>query len=276
MSAPTTKTRRQTKTGRFYEIEGCGMLPSVTTILSCLGKPALISWAAKVEREMVIKAATDLYEDTAGTPKMTRPAYLLTLQNRIGKEKASQKELAKAGEIGTQVHALIEWSIKAELMYEAGPSPRICDAAQWAFFAYEDWRKSVNLKPILVEQVVYSKTHGYAGTLDLLAEVNGVLTVIDFKTGKSVYPESFLQNAAYRTALREMGHGDAKQGLILRLPKVDTDPEFEVANCPSEEESMRVFLNTIEVFKWSNANEEAYWAKREEVDAAKQESLSEA
>src|ERR1700756_5125870 len=212
---PPTK-RDNRNGGRWYNIDGIE-LPSVTTILSIVAKPALIAWSAKVEREMVTNASAQLYEDIAGTPRMSKAAYLMSLATRLGKEKASQKALQKASEIGSQAHALIEWNLRATLMQDAGPSPRIVDAAQWAFMAFEDWKKSVNLKPIWIEQTVWSKQHGYAGTMDLLAEVDGKLTVVDWKTGKAIYPEAYLQNAAYRHALREMGHGDPVQGIIVRL-----------------------------------------------------------
>jgi hypothetical protein len=37
------------------------------------------------------------------------------------------------------------------------------------------------------------------GTMDLLAEVNGEVTLVDFKTGKAIYPEAFLQSVAIRS-----------------------------------------------------------------------------
>src|SRR5579864_332776 len=244
--------RKQTKAGRFYDIEDVGSLPSVTTILSVISKPALVQWAAKVEREMVIEAASNLYADCAGTPPMSRPGWIATLNDRIGKTRANQKEVAKASEIGTQAHALIEWKLKAKMLAEAGPSPAVTDKAVWAFNAWENWAKSVDLKVIFIEQVVYSETYRFAGTLDLFAEVNGVPTVIDWKTGKKVYAEAHLQNAAYRHALREMGHGDPQAGMIVRLPKVETDPEFEVVQAFPEEDCFSVFVHSMALWEWTN------------------------
>lgn len=247
--------RENGKGARWYTTPNGNEYPSVTTILSVIGKPALIAWSAKVEREMVTNVSADLYLDTAGTPKMSKMAYLHTLQTRLGKEKAHTKELAKAGDIGSQIHSLIEWTLRASLMEEPGPSPHICDKAQWGFMAWEDWKKSVNLKPVYVEQTVFSERYGYAGTMDLLAYVNGVLTVLDWKSGKAIYPEAYLQNAAYRYALREMGHGDPAQGIIVRLPKVDTDPEFEVKVCPPEKHCMDVFFCAKKLWEWQQAND---------------------
>jgi hypothetical protein len=272
MATNTLPSKRENKAGaRWYKVED-QEYPSVTTILQVIGKPALIAWSAKVERELVTNVSAQLYEDLAGTPKMTPPAYRMTLAMRLGKEKANQKELAKASDIGSQAHRLIEWNLKASMMEDAGPSPHISDKAQWAFMAWEDWKRSVNLKPIWIEQTVWSKQHGYAGTMDLFAEVNGKPTVVDWKTGKAIYPEAYLQNAAYRHALREMGHGDAVQGIIVRLPKNTEDPEFEAQIVQQSEESLfQVFLHTFELWKWNQIGEREYQAK---IDAKKCEEVA--
>jgi hypothetical protein len=52
-----------------------------------------------------------------------------------------------------------------------GPEPRISDKALWAFMVWQDWQASVKLRPLALEQVVWSTTHRFAGTLDFLAEI---------------------------------------------------------------------------------------------------------
>lgn len=258
-------TKQTTKSGRFYEING-QRLPSVTTILQAINKPALIQWAAKEERLMTIEAAADLYDDIHGTPRMGRATFIATLDARIGKTKAHQKLLAKGSEIGTQVHSLIEWNLRRLLGQKVGPEPKVEDKAQWAFMSWQDWAQKVTLKPLLIEQQVFSLTHGYAGTMDLLAEVEGVVTLIDWKTGKAVYPEAFLQSAAYQVALTEMDHAKAMAGLVLRLPKVESDPDFEAVPVPDMLDLFPTFLAVKRVWDWWYANErksrEAWAAKK--------------
>jgi len=245
--------RRDTKSGRFYEVEG-ELYPSVTNVLEIISKPLLIPWAAKQERLQCIEAAANLYEDLAKTPAMSRPAYIATLEGRIGKQKASAKELAKAGEIGSQAHALIEWNIRKSLGQTVGPEPKVSDKALWAFMACEDWMKRVNFVPHYIEQVVFSQTYGVAGTMDCLAEVDWDgrrrIALVDWKTGKAIYPESFCQNAAYRKCMEEMGHEVAEIGLIVRLPKIETDPEFEVVECPDYEGCWQAFLAALRLWQW--------------------------
>lgn len=254
--------RVDTAVGRFYTVDD-ETYPSVTHILGCIGKPALINWAANQERSLVLDAAADLYTDIAGTPPMSRAAYVTTLQARCGKQKAHRKTLEKAADIGSQVHGLIEWNLRRELKQEVGPEPRVVDNAQWAFMAFQDWASSVSLKPIHIEQMVWSRTYGYAGTMDLLAEVNGVLTLVDFKTGKAIYGEAHLQNVAYQVALSEMGHSTPAAGLIVRLPKMQTDPQFEVATVPAVDELFPVFVAVRKLWAWHHAQELAYQAKRQ-------------
>jgi hypothetical protein len=265
MTARTKPVRKDSPiSGRFYSVDG-EMYPSVTHVLQAIAKPALISWSANTERAACTEAAADLYEAWAAQlvpPVMPRESYLATLTQRLGLVKAHQKELAKAGEIGTQIHKMIEWIMRTAIGADAGPKPVICEKALWAVMAFEDFAKSVNLKPVLIEQTVYSKVHGYAGTMDLLARVNGVLTLIDMKSGKSVYPESFLQSAAYSVALAEMGYVLPASALIVRLPKVETDPAFEVVTVPPVMDLFPVFLAVKELWKWTYANDEAYRARR--------------
>src|SRR5690348_12313582 len=107
---PTATTRQDTVRGRWYELPDGSRLPSVTSILRVVAKPALVTWAARVERALVVEAAANLHEDLPpGGVKMSRPAYIASLLRRVGSQQAHQRALAKAGDIGSQVHARIEW-----------------------------------------------------------------------------------------------------------------------------------------------------------------------
>jgi hypothetical protein len=246
---------------RFYETPDGGRYPSVTAILGAIAKPALIGWAAKTEREMVMRAAGDLWEDVPAGQKMSRMAYMATLEQRLGKTKAHVKQMSAAADIGSEAHSMVEWTLRGELQQAAGLEPKIGEKSLWAFMAWEDWRKQANLVPIAIEQTVWSNKHGYAGTMDLYAEMDLPTggrgrVVIDWKTGKGIYPESSLQNAAYVEALMEMGHAERPvAGMVVRLPKVETDPEFEVKFIPYEEQTplLKVFLNVLQLWKWLDA-----------------------
>lgn len=251
------------KPGLYRTPEG-KQYPSVTTLLQAVAKPALVNWAANTERELVIQSAADLWEDiplNGKTPKMNRTAYITTLQNRIGKTKAHQKELTKAMEIGSQVHALIEWNLRKTLKQKVGAEPRINDKALWAFMVWEEWAKANSFSPILCEQIVWSESYGYAGTMDLLARIDyggeALSVVVDWKTGKAIYDEALLQNSAYVHALIEMGHAKPPlHGLIVRLPKVETDtkPEMKIIRWENQEKLFETFLHVKHLWEWQHGN----------------------
>ena len=288
---PTTTTRTDSRSGRFYDITHAdgtrSRYPSVTTIISAISKPALVGWAAREERLACLEAAADLHAETAGQ-QLPRAAYLLTLEQRLGTTKAHVKALAKAGEIGSAAHAKIEWTLKRALGQRVGPEPVLQDAALWAFMAFEDLRQAIALTPRVSEHVVFSRTHAYAGTLDMVATLQTrpllailerqgpvdahlaewlttretATAVADIKTGRSVYPEAFLQVASYQRAYTEMGHGAVDGGLIFRLPKVATDPQFEVVVVPPARELFPTFLAVRQLFDWTFQQEQIYQAKR--------------
>lgn len=243
---------------RFYEVDG-SPLPSVTSILTVVAKPALIPWAAKQEREMVYSAVRRLIAD----PEVKRETFMASLDLAVGREKAHVKAMSKALTIGSECHGLIEWHLRKELKQAVGTEPQVSEKALWAFMVYEEWRKRANLSVTLVEQVVYSKRYGYAGTLDFGGEIDhegGRVTVTgDFKTGKAIYGEAHLQVAAYAHALLEMGYATTMPaGCIVRLPKAETDPEPEVLVIPAEKMKSlhRVFLNVLELWKWQESQRE--------------------
>lgn len=235
-------SRRDTSRGRFYDIAGVAY-PSVTSILKYVGeKEALIAWSAKVERDLVIETSAKMFAEMEfGHKDPLR--WTVCLQARLGEEKAHKKLLREAADIGSKAHELLEWQMRMELCQKVGPSPILGPQSQFAYAALQKWRESHKVKPVLVEFTVHSTQYGYAGTADLLAEVDGVLTLLDYKTGKKIYRESLMQNAAYRHALREMGLGAAEQGLIVRLPKTEDDPGLEVVNAGDEQANFEAFLH---------------------------------
>jgi hypothetical protein len=248
--------------GRFYNVDG-ELFPSVTHILGAIAKPALVPWAAKVEREAVSEAATALYgELSAGGSPYPASWFAAALAAKLGTVKAHQRTTARAGDIGSEAHQAIEWLLRTALGAEAGPKPVISAPAKIAVEAFKAWAIKVQLKPILIERIVYSTQHRYAGTLDLLARVNGVLCIIDFKTGKAVYGESHLQAAAYAAALAEMGYVEPVRALIVRLPKVAGDPPVEVVDVPDRAALFPVFLATRQLWEWTYAQDQAFKARK--------------
>lgn len=252
--------RIDTRSGRFYEIDG-ELLPSVTTILQVIAKPYLVPWAAKLERELCLTVADQVFADFEVGALLLEDGVTFgdEIRDRLGRMRAHQKEMDKACDIGSEIHAMIEHSLKTN----AAP-PVASEAAGVAFMSFCMWADKVDLQPIDIERVVYSKRYGYAGTMDTLAELTDertgerVTALIDWKSSKGIYNEYKLQNAAYAVAWAEVKSTiDVPRGLIVRLPKdpkdklLKTDRPFELCWVEPASELFPVFQAAHTLWKWT-------------------------
>jgi hypothetical protein len=232
-------TRYKKGSDRFYKIDEGLELPSVTTILSAMNKPALVPWAAKQERLLIQRIAEETgYNADAFTRRVRETKY------------ACYTKLDAAGEIGTMIHDAIEASIKGLTIPVLGPE------ATQAFAAWRTWADEAKLEALMPEQTVYSVSHGYAGTADLIgrADHRGErwLFCADWKSSSGLYLEHYLQIAAYREAIREMGHftDEPMHGLLVKLPKTTKDKMGEPVFIHSDELDghLKTFLAVKEVW----------------------------
>jgi hypothetical protein len=243
-----TPVRRPWDRARFYWIHG-RQLPSVTTILEVIAKPALGPWYAKEERRQLETALLEVLVQPGPADREAYKTFVLEqLAEAITGVKAADRAREQAATIGTAVHAGIEWHLRTQLGEDAGAEPLLPEPAAWAVESWKDWAKSVALEPLALERVVYCEDCGYAGTMDLYARVKGIPTILDWKTGRAIYPEALLQNVAYRHAAARLGM-PAGQGLIVRLPKRLDDPAWEAMAVPATI-TVDEFLAALRLWQW--------------------------
>lgn len=177
--ATATKAFPRRRDG-FYHLDG-KKYASVTTVIDSLSKPALIIWGARTAASLVLNDPVTF--DTA--EKAAAGIY-------------SARD--KAADRGQTIHSWIEaYSKGAPLDPEAVP-----EAYQGYARAFLKWAGQFGLRDpeteiLQTEANIYSDTHMYAGTTDLIARVRRVTFLVDFKTSKdgSLYDEVGLQLAAY-------------------------------------------------------------------------------
>lgn len=237
---PTLKKFNVTKKGRHYTLPNGDDVPSVTNVQGILDKPALMWWAANVERDMVIERAAQFFTDCDGQLQGPKHAIVTMLRNYVPKQQARFKKSKEATDIGSETHALIQHRCRAML---GALDARVTASkeAELAFMAWEDWAKSVNFEPLLIEQTVWSERMAAAGTLDCYSIQDWPEPgerrhfVDDWKSSKrsktaptGIYPESLMQVSTYAQMLVELGIAPANtMGCIVRLPKSLEDPVFE-------------------------------------------------
>jgi len=131
-------------TGRTYKTPTGEKYPSVTTVLSVLSKEGIEAWKL-----------------------------------RVGAEEAAKVGF-QASRRGTDVHDCLEKYVANDPQYGRGYMPHILSAVN-------------KIKPVLAERLgivygqetaLYSHHLGLAGRVDMIAEWDGVLSVIDWKTSK--------------------------------------------------------------------------------------------
>ena len=83
-----------------------------------------------------------------------------------------------------------------------------------------------------MEEPIYG--NGYAGRFDLIARLSGIVTLVDFKTSKGIYPSYGWQIAAYKHAWNSALTVEPKPSdwvedtAILRLDKESGEFEYKV------------------------------------------------
>lgn len=122
-------------------------------------------------------------------------------RRRVGEEAANRKS-RRAASRGTGMHTLTEYYLKNEEL------PKVQPLSEFLFkFAKPELNKIDNIYAL--ETPLYSFKLGIAGTVDCIAEYNGELAVIDFKTSEKPKPEEwiegyFVQAVAYACMLYEL------------------------------------------------------------------------
>ena len=153
---------------QLYFNEDGNEVPSVTTVLKMINKPALMPWS-----------------------------------NWLGMRGISyNKYMKESSTIGTKFHDAMEAYFNNKPYYPEYSSQEEEDKFNLFINNFLSWRDGKVLKPKYLEKSLVGEYYG--GTIDFFGEIDGKNTLLDFKTGKKVYVTMFLQLAAYTTLLEEM------------------------------------------------------------------------
>lgn len=217
-----------------YTING-ETFAGASTIAEYTPKEFLIAWGCKMMAEALIDKQEQI-------KTLTAKEYTDLINNSKSAYRRKSKE---ALEIGSIVHEYLEKYLKKE-----NPEMPKNKEAQNAINNFLAFEKKHKVKWIALEKIVCSLKHKVAGRFDALAEVDGKLSIIDFKTSSQISESYYLQLAFYAEALKEMGICEVEQRIILRLPKKEND-EFEACLIPTPvEEDLKAFLGLRESWKW--------------------------
>lgn len=161
-------------------------VPSVTTLLKVLNKPSLVYWAN----------------------------YLGFRGIRV------DDELERTATLGTMIHRVINNILEHKYtVYMHDPRALFSKEEVYAGLnSFAKWYKTVHedFELIIAEKSLSNNFFG--GTLDCFAKIDGVYTLVDFKSGKNIYPSMFLQLGLYTVLLEENGYKVERAGIVLANP----------------------------------------------------------
>lgn len=138
---------------------------------------------------------------TSVTSYINRQIFI-NWRKKVGEEEANKITKAATSR-GTDMHFLVE-----NYLYNIPELPEVQPLSQFLFkIAKVELNKINNIHAL--EGAMYSKVLGIAGTVDCIAEYDGELAIIDFKTSKKPKPREwidhyFVQCMAYACMLYEI------------------------------------------------------------------------
>ncbi|MGH7876620.1 MAG: hypothetical protein ACRENM_02995 [Candidatus Dormibacteraceae bacterium] len=157
---------------------------------------------------------------------------------------------------GTRVHGYCEAFLRGEIV--------ACDPDDLGYVdAIEKWILAAEPDVVELEQIVLSEV-GYGGRFDILARVDGQVSLVDLKTG-SPYPiEHMLQLAAYRHADGIAVYDDT--GALTGLRPLSTieragclhvseDGTYRMIWYPDADiEAWQMFCHLLRVYRWTRTD----------------------
>ena len=210
-----------------------GLLPSVTTIINLMSKPALSSWL----QQQVLLAALTL-------PRESNEPEQEWLKRVMSDSKATGRE---AAERGTAIHNIIQGYFEQMYLPEKPPYLDAIDDALKNHFGNQPW----------LSEKSFGHHLGYGGKCDLLAKpINGQGSgfVIDFKTKDTdldkvdIYFEHELQLAAYREGLNLP---NARCAILFVNGKTNQVKLVEIEE-PQLQKSWECFQHLLRVYQIKN------------------------
>lgn len=248
-----------------YYLNGQGPVPSVTTVIGVLDKPAVVAWKARATADAII----------SNWPHVSK---LIAEEGQDAAAKWGVREADKARDtaaaLGTSVHRLADLigtggsdDGSEGFHIDTGTLPYV--RAFQAFLARYGGSQSI----VSSEKAVWS-ANGYAGTYDLLmqlpAQVEAGYTgdetelwLIDIKTSKAYYPEYGLQLAGYRWADSiVLPHTPVvypmpqvqRTGVLHLRPDQYPDTGWRLIEYPTDhEKDYMTFLGALEIWRWQQA-----------------------
>jgi len=188
---------------------------------------------------------------------------LLTWFQRVGKYEAD-RIMEQRQIIGSKVHKLIELTLQDKEILIDNYESEIKES----LILFKEFRKQSYLIPDALEQRLWSTQYGYAGTCDYIGYYKTApdflvrgnkakftkksFVIGDWKTSRDIYPEYWLQLAAYAVAFEELTGKRVDGGFIVQF----RDGKIRVKEKTYQElmDMFEIYKAVLTLYKWKYQN----------------------
>ena len=151
-------------------------------------------------------------------------------------------------DIGTMAHGLVLEHHNGKKFDTSDYSGKQIISAKNSLASYLAWLKGKELEPILLETPLVSEEFKYGGTPDNYCRLDGKYTLLDYKSGKGIYLEHYIQvGGGYRQLLLEHGH-KIDQVIILNIPRME-DESFQYKVIKRVDVCWEIFFRALAIYR---------------------------
>lgn len=228
-----------------YKINGI-FVPGCTTVTGILPKDWAMPWVAKETVKYILEKLEGKFDGPFLHGKIEDEIKRIVMDGK----NAWRRKAESAAISGTTAHDYIEHYIKSQMGQEMFPPELPKDlAARNAIELFLRWEMQNQVKWLHSEIVVGSEKHMYGGKFDAVALVNGLVTLIDFKTSSGIRGEYSYQLSGYLNAYEEMEKAPCvAQRMVLWIPKTGNDFLGKIVQTPHTHD-LEVFLTALQLYK---------------------------
>jgi len=181
------------------------------------------------KRHYVLPDGTKLRSVTTVLSEKSDKTHLIKWREKVGEAEAT-RITTMAARRGTALHTLAENYVLNNDDYLGGSSPFTIDAFQGIKKYLDNHVDNI----YGIELPLFSKALQAAGTADLIAEFDGVPTIIDFKTSRKTKKEEWIQNyfiqaTTYSLMFQAMYKIDVQQ-IAIFITVEDEAPQLFLRN----------------------------------------------
>ena len=205
---------------------------------------------ARVKSPYYLKDGTAVPGVTTILRVLDKSAYLVPWANKLGMNGVdATKYRDEKGHIGTLAHEMILSDLKGGELDTYDNTKREVDVAQNCYLSYLGWKKGKVIEPVLVEKELVSEVFRFGGKMDLYGKIDGLLTLLDFKTGANLYPEMWYQMAGYDILLTEHGY-KVEQRILLNIGRDETENFIEAKRPgPARDDEILIFQSCRAIYE---------------------------